>query len=267
MYWNERNNTPSTSGSSAASTPGTPASDLPPSPYDTNCCPTLQSQATKDVLQSVLKVRKTWKTLRGGEAVWPLELEAALLEALEKYEPDDSRETRMLGRFPRRNRFISDHIFEKTGKRRSPKQVGSRLQQLRESCGGKQLLDLLSPFRKSEYAAPSASTDSGLNSRISPLGDGLFPGASSGHHTVVYIDILPDGTPETIRNERGPSSWPDNGDFIHVSDRPRRLESINPIISFTSPTSILAHSRFTVYSRDLVLHTETVPLVAQVAQD
>jgi hypothetical protein len=56
---------------------------------------------------------------------------------LERYEPDDSRETRMLGRFPRRNRFISDYIFDKTGKRRSPKQVGSRLQKLRESCGTK----------------------------------------------------------------------------------------------------------------------------------
>ncbi|KAJ7720065.1 hypothetical protein B0H14DRAFT_2412003, partial [Mycena olivaceomarginata] len=56
---------------------------------------------------------------------------------LKNYQPDDSRETRMLGCFPRRNRFISDYIFEKTGKRRSVKQVGSRLQQLQESCGGK----------------------------------------------------------------------------------------------------------------------------------
>jgi transcriptional enhancer factor len=36
-----------------------------------------------------------------------------------------------------RNRFISDWIFEKTGKRRTAKQVGSRLQQLRDTCGGK----------------------------------------------------------------------------------------------------------------------------------
>ncbi|KAF7345424.1 TEA domain-containing protein [Mycena venus] len=133
------------------STPGTDDDESPPaSPLNKNSwpTPTLQSQATKDVLQSVFRVRKTWKTIRGGETVWPLDLEAALLEGLEKYQPDDSRETRMLGRFPRRNRFISDYIFDKTGKRRSPKQVGSRLQQLRESCGGTQLLQLLSPFRK-----------------------------------------------------------------------------------------------------------------------
>ncbi|KAJ7077026.1 hypothetical protein C8R44DRAFT_573857, partial [Mycena epipterygia] len=52
---------------------------------------------------------------------------------LELYQPEDSRETRILGRFPQRNQFISDYIWEKTGKRRVPKQVGSRLQQLRES--------------------------------------------------------------------------------------------------------------------------------------
>ncbi|KAJ7065412.1 hypothetical protein C8F01DRAFT_945549, partial [Mycena amicta] len=51
---------------------------------------------------------------------------------LEAYVPDDSRETRMLGRFPPRNRFISGYILEKTGERRSAKDVGSRLQQLRE---------------------------------------------------------------------------------------------------------------------------------------
>jgi len=56
---------------------------------------------------------------------------------LETYQPDDSRETRLLGRFPMRNRFISDFIFSKTGKRRTAKQVGSRLQQLRDTCAGK----------------------------------------------------------------------------------------------------------------------------------
>src|SRR5271168_5630862 len=52
---------------------------------------------------------------------------------LENYQPDDSRETRLLGRFPMRNRFIADWIYEKTGKRRTAKLVGSRLQQLVEA--------------------------------------------------------------------------------------------------------------------------------------
>ena len=35
---------------------------------------------TKDVFREVVKGRKSWKTLKGGEMVWPPELEAALLE-------------------------------------------------------------------------------------------------------------------------------------------------------------------------------------------
>ncbi len=66
-----------------------------------------------------------------------LNLNSSSTLGLENYQPDDSRETRLLGRFPMRNRFISDWIFEKTGKRRTAKQVGSRLQQLRDTCGGK----------------------------------------------------------------------------------------------------------------------------------
>ena len=129
-------------------------------PIDSFACPPLRNPATQDVFQSIVKGRKSWKSLKGGEIVWPPELEAALIEGelehvpwasqtdpssesrvhfpgLENYQPDDSRETRLLGRFPMRNRFISDWIFEKTGKRRTAKQVGSRLQQLRDTCGGK----------------------------------------------------------------------------------------------------------------------------------
>jgi len=128
-------------------------------PADSFTCPSLKNPATQDVFQSIVKGRKSWKSLKGGEIVWPPELEAALIEGkfwqfvlgsttdcrpkspsipgLENYQPDDSRETRLLGRFPMRNRFISDWIFEKTGKRRTAKQVGSRLQQLRDTCGGK----------------------------------------------------------------------------------------------------------------------------------
>lgn len=44
-----------------------------------------------------------------------------------------------------RNRFISDYIFELTGKLRTPKQVGSRLQQLRDTCKSEQSV-LFHPF-------------------------------------------------------------------------------------------------------------------------
>ncbi|KAH8827340.1 hypothetical protein DL96DRAFT_1710473 [Flagelloscypha sp. PMI_526] len=113
--------------------------------------PTLQSMTTKDVFEEVVRARKSWK-LQGDEVLWPPELEAALLEGasesyphlsdpsdiirvlgLDNYQPDDSRETRLLGRFPMRNRFISDYIYQKTGKRRTAKQVGNRLQHLSDA--------------------------------------------------------------------------------------------------------------------------------------
>lgn len=40
----------------------------------------LQNPRTEDVFQSIVKGRKSWKTLKGGEVVWPPELEAALIE-------------------------------------------------------------------------------------------------------------------------------------------------------------------------------------------
>jgi transcriptional enhancer factor len=107
----------------------------------------------KTIITEVVQGRKSWKRSK-GERVWPPELEAALIEGndilfyfvisikhhpigLQKYEPVDSRETRMLGRFPMRNRFLSDYIFNKTGQSRTAKQVGSRLQQLRDPRSGK----------------------------------------------------------------------------------------------------------------------------------
>ena len=58
-----------------------------------------------------------------------------ILVALEKYQTEAvGNKHKTLGRFPLRNRFIADYIREVTGKKRTPKQVGSRLQQLRDTC-------------------------------------------------------------------------------------------------------------------------------------
>ena len=52
---------------------------------------------------------------------------------LDKYAPAESRAGRALTRFPNRNKFISDYIQKKTGQIRTAKQVGSRIQQLRDA--------------------------------------------------------------------------------------------------------------------------------------
>ena len=98
-----------------------------------------------------------------------------------------------------RNRFISDWIFEKTGKRRTAKQVGSRLQQLRDTCGGKRrkylrllqwypttsslhvtVLKLLSPIRPPSNARtspvpPLSPTKSQHNNGCPTFGSPSFP--------------------------------------------------------------------------------------------
>lgn len=61
---------------------------LSPSQLDRICISTSHDFAcstpkgrTQDVFETIVKGRKSWKTLRGnGEAVWPPQLEAALLE-------------------------------------------------------------------------------------------------------------------------------------------------------------------------------------------
>jgi hypothetical protein len=122
-------------------------------------------------------------------------------------------------------------------------------------------MHLLSPFRKPAYAESAASGDSPLISPISPHPtDSLFPLMTNTRPTVVYIDILPTGSPDDARTTGRPTPS-GNGDIVHASDHPRAIGSINPTVSFTSPAPLVAHSRFTVYSEDLILHAENVPLV------
>jgi transcriptional enhancer factor len=54
-------------------------------PVDSFKCPPLKNAATQDVFQSIVKGRKSWKSLKGGEIVWPPELEAALIEGTVRF--------------------------------------------------------------------------------------------------------------------------------------------------------------------------------------
>lgn len=179
--------------------------------------PPLQNGTTQDVFQTIVKGRKSWKTLRGGEIVWPPELEAALLEGLETYQPDDSRETRLLGRFPMRNRFISDFIFSKTGKRRTAKQVGSRLQQLRDTCAGKRLLSLLSPRHRGIGSSSSSRMYSSLRKCNT---------SSKGRLPTLSCDVSPDSDSSSV----GSPISPTDGDMLRTGVPPCSREgSVDPL--------------------------------------
>jgi len=92
-----------------------------------------QEEKTRDAEQVVATGRKSSKTRRKGEAVWPPLLQAALIEGLEKYKQEAIRSrAQKSGHFSKRYQFISDYIYGTTGKARTPTQVGSRLNRLRD---------------------------------------------------------------------------------------------------------------------------------------
>ncbi|KAH0578235.1 hypothetical protein H2248_004014 [Termitomyces sp. 'cryptogamus'] len=231
--------------------------------------PAIQNPRTHDVFQSIVKGRKSWKTLRGGEIVWPPELEAALLEGLSTYQLDDSRETRLLGRFPMRNRFISDFIFNKTGTRRSAKQVGSRLQQLRDTCGGKKLMKLLSPCRpvgraryhnNSRYWTDTDSSSDSSSTPSTPINDSTelhCARSSPPCRTIISIDILPPGQ---LPSPAGMDEWSCSNDVVRPSAYPRPFHLIDPTIAFIGPSNLSAHSSFVVYSAGVNVFSETTQL-------
>ncbi|KAF7304490.1 TEA domain-containing protein [Mycena chlorophos] len=183
-----------------------------------------------------------------NETVWPVELGVALLEGLERYKPG------VLDGFPLRNRSISEYILPvaKTGKHRTPKQVGRRLQQLSESDGVQQLVPcllLLFP--------PTPSAESGPTSIFEFDQVEASPG-----HTTMYIDILP--TSRSLVSQSAPIPLVSGQSVLRASPQPRHIGQINPLSTFTSPAllKLSAHARLNVLSESagLVLHAETVPL-------
>jgi transcriptional enhancer factor len=177
----------------------------------------------------------------------------------------------ILGRYPGRNQFISQYILNKTGERRTSLQVGSRLQQLRESCSGQectwitniatfccfdpsilQVRDLLFP-------SPYSVLDTSSNLYGSPVTDHRRVAEPGPPHLFIFIDIVPEGS-SAQPYESSPQPWLESENVIHVSRFPRRLSCISPTITFTAPAPILAQSRFAVCTNDGTVHTESVLL-------
>ncbi|KAJ7443794.1 hypothetical protein FB451DRAFT_1568532 [Mycena latifolia] len=229
-------------------------------PPQSDSAPPLQRPATTNVLDSVLGSRKSWKTLHTGENVWPQHLEAALLEGLENHVPDDSMETRLLGRYRGRNQFISEYIFNKTGEYRSNRQVGSRLQQLRHCSSDPMLRRLLIPLRK--LRSHSHEDLSVLPATNSVEGEDPLPFAEVPPIIPISIPILPQNSkaPHVAVDFRAQPPF-NSRDFLQISDHPRDLQSIMPTVTFLSPYPVVAQSCFAVSVADQIVHTETVPLV------
>ncbi|VDC05677.1 unnamed protein product [Peniophora sp. CBMAI 1063] len=241
---------------------------------------------TRDAVRTIVSGRKSWKTLKGkGEAVWPPYLEAALVEALDKYRPESSRSTRSLSRFPNRNRFISDYIYHVTGKRRTAKQVGSRLQQLRDTCGGKRILKLLSSrdYSDDEGVSLSAALPPSLGSfkpsRALVTIDVLPADASWSQSLAVHSNPMlspplsptSTGPPSAIASSLAPLSVPSpSGGGLQAavstfrSPFARPLRVIDPTVTFTSAALVHATSACAVYFNGNCVHRESTAM--QVSQ-
>ncbi|KII85172.1 hypothetical protein PLICRDRAFT_178917 [Plicaturopsis crispa FD-325 SS-3] len=88
--------------------------------------------------------RRSWKMCKGKkEVVWSPALEDAFLAGLNHYRPPQFTDLKSSRPFPKRNKIISDWIFNATRVRRTPRQVGSRIQQMRESRAGREYIALL----------------------------------------------------------------------------------------------------------------------------
>jgi len=189
-----------------------------------------------------------------------------------------------------RNRFISNYIFESTGKRRTPKQVGSRLQQLRDTCRGKRLLALISNRNHS-----SPDTDSHASSR-SPSSETSVPATSPSptlslpqsqpKRTFIFVDIPPgpapwpspypvvsftdDGCPSplTVRFE-SPSLEYDvsaaRTDSVGAQPSTSSQHSTIPVVTFSCSVSLHPQASFSVFLDGGCepVHSDVVPLICR----
>ncbi|KAJ7080169.1 hypothetical protein B0H15DRAFT_787415, partial [Mycena belliarum] len=186
---------------------------------------------------------------------------------LENYVPDDSRETRVLGRYRGRNRFISDYIYNRTGERRSNKQVGSRLQQLRHTSTDPRrelylrlsaylirhpVLHLLDPVRPLTHTHPSTIP-------AAPA-DSMLPVSTIPSVISISIPILP----RHLSHSRSDSIWTPSqvhsDNALQITSHPRDLHCIAPTVTFLSSCPIIAESWATVSIAEQIVHLESTPL-------
>ncbi|KAG1902207.1 uncharacterized protein F5891DRAFT_1217841 [Suillus fuscotomentosus] len=262
------------------------------------------SQSTDDIVRTIMKVRKSWKTLKGkSEPVWPPGLEAMMLEGLQEYGSahySRDSEAHVLSRFPQRNQFISDYIYRKTGKHRSSKQIGSRLQQFKDTVEGRELIDSLTlqyygarsevdlsrrfsphsqdesnPSPSSIYSNLSTSTsvDSSTCSSESTdsfISSGQYMSSSQRNHlpqdmrTPVYIDILPESSSFSSSSHApfsSPYNLPPPGVASHTSsDTPRPIRDIDSTVTFVSPSAVIGKSSYIVLLDGAPIHSEDTKL-------
>ncbi|OCH90554.1 hypothetical protein OBBRIDRAFT_793217 [Obba rivulosa] len=218
---------------------------------------------TSCIIQTILSSRKRWKKGK-GEVIWPPNLEAALMEGLTMYHHIESHMTRTSKRFPMRNKLISEHIYKATGKLRTPKQVGSRLAQLRDTKEGQCILELLSNchsvlipshnspkyYRSSTNTAavPSANLATGS---LTCNSDDMIEVPSN------VVDAPPSASPSLTAAPAPLSVHMVSSPLpAYQSPGPRPLRAIDPTVTFLAQSPLAAYTRFRVLHAGQTVHQE-----------
>lgn len=133
-------------------------------------------QDPEDVEMVPLSTRPQLRKLDShGRLVWPHELEAVLIAGLRKYHPTTYRPRPSAYRNFNRNKLVSQYIKSVTGLERTPKQIASRIQVLRETWRDTKQFALV--------AQPRELSDMGY---LPPLDDGKATSVPTKSHPAVH---------------------------------------------------------------------------------
>ena len=255
--------------------------------------------------KAILNGRKCYRMSKDkNEVVWPPHLEAALMKGafhrphpvrqhhgaemdssprsrpgLDKYAPAESKSPRGLTRFPNRNKFIAEFILKETGVVRTAKQVGSRIQQLRDTTAGKssESPSARSPSPHDAHAPravmkaisdrhyemmhptrPPPSQDAlGLAGMGMAAADMFLPGEvllPIVQHA--YISVPPASAPVPLAGSSRQTNVQMVGHGVYQWTEPRPLGRIDPTVTFKTPSLVQLYSSYRVCCGRQLMHVE-----------
>ncbi|KAJ6507935.1 hypothetical protein C8R47DRAFT_62663 [Mycena vitilis] len=213
--------------------------------------------------------RRSFKNIKGSFApVWPPELEAGLLQGLCNHAVLHGRYEHIgiVKKNLYRNGFISRFIYKTTSKVRTPKQIGSRLQQLRGSTKNDDVLDLIDSRQVSTAQiqrvlaltctphtapAPPSQLTTGVVSHGSNRRIFITVESDSAHHPSLPSEIMLLSPPKTIRL-RMPAECQPYADVMF---------GMESTVVLLSPRALALHSTLKLFKGKMMCSTSVTSLV------
>ncbi|KAJ6532013.1 hypothetical protein B0H19DRAFT_464631 [Mycena capillaripes] len=224
-----------------------------------------EEEKTRFQAQLTLTNRRSFKNKRNGSGrVWPSPVEGALLQGLCNYAVlyGEHELGRNLKRGVQRNIFISRFIYQTINELRTPKQVGSRIQQLRASTKDDDVLKLINCCPVSEEQIqrllllastvtgvhrqlPNADRSHGLNQRLS-----ITLMSLSARYPSRPPEVMLQSPPHDIRL-RTLAEWQPSTDITSGMD---------PTIVLVSPVALALYSAFELFRDNMSCSMSVIAL-------